>query len=677
MTDLRAFIRDVPDFPTPGILFRDITPLLASPEAFARGRAARWRSRSAASSPTRSSASRRAASCSARAIARELGVGLRPGRASPESSRGRRCRVDYGLEYGKDSLEVHADAFRPGERVLIADDVLATGGTARGRGRARRAARRRSVAGLHVLHRARGPRGPRAACAGGRLGPLRVPDARMSRTPLRKDSPATRDGRREDPRRRRRRRHSADRPDDSGRPPAIRRSPRATGARASTMALELRPDLILLDVMMPELSGWEVCTTLKNAPETRQIPIAMLTVKNEIRDLITGMQAGADDYITKPFTRAQASLDRSEAPRERRRLGRAAYPAVGERGRPLQEPPLRPGHASCRRCRSSSTRCATGCSTTATSESSSWTSSSTATSRTPTAGKSSTACCATPGRRCAACSAPSSRPRTSSRSTGAGGSDFYVFTTLEAGDDALARLAAQGAAGRGVAARHARRGVRLAHPQADRRLRRARGHPLRTRRCASSGSCTARCARRSASRRPRRRSARRSCARRSRRSCAGARIRTVYQPIFDLIDARGLRPRGADARSGRHGVREPGAALRVRRRARGDLGARAALHRVLGARTTRRTPGRAALRQRRGRTRSRRCRPGREALAPLFALRHKVVLEVTERSAIRDIPVFRDALDDAAARRASGSRSTTPDRATPRSSRSRSCGPTS
>ena len=55
--------------------------------------------------------------------------------------------------------------------------------------------------------------------------------------------------------------------------------------------------------MMPELSGWEVCTTLKSAPETRQIPIAMLTVKSEIRDLITGMQVGADDYITKPFTR--------------------------------------------------------------------------------------------------------------------------------------------------------------------------------------------------------------------------------------------------------------------------------------------------------------------------------------------------------------------------------------
>ncbi len=75
------------------------------------------------------------------------------------------------------------------------------------------------------------------------------------------------------------------------------------GREGVDTARELRPDLILLDVMMPELSGWEVCTTLKNAPETRQIPIAMLTVKSEIRDLITGMQVGADDYITKPFTR--------------------------------------------------------------------------------------------------------------------------------------------------------------------------------------------------------------------------------------------------------------------------------------------------------------------------------------------------------------------------------------
>ena len=75
------------------------------------------------------------------------------------------------------------------------------------------------------------------------------------------------------------------------------------GREGVEKAIESRPDLILLDVMMPELSGWEVCTTLKSAPETRSIPIAMLTVKSEIRDLITGMQVGADDYITKPFTR--------------------------------------------------------------------------------------------------------------------------------------------------------------------------------------------------------------------------------------------------------------------------------------------------------------------------------------------------------------------------------------
>ena len=75
------------------------------------------------------------------------------------------------------------------------------------------------------------------------------------------------------------------------------------GREGVEKAIEAHPDLILLDVMMPELSGWEVCTTLKSAPETRQIPIAMLTVKSEIRDLITGMQVGADDYITKPFTR--------------------------------------------------------------------------------------------------------------------------------------------------------------------------------------------------------------------------------------------------------------------------------------------------------------------------------------------------------------------------------------
>jgi EAL domain-containing protein (putative c-di-GMP-specific phosphodiesterase class I)/DNA-binding response OmpR family regulator len=92
------------------------------------------------------------------------------------------------------------------------------------------------------------------------------------------------------------------------------------GREGVDMALQLQPDLILLDVMMPELSGWEVCTTLKNAPETRQIPVAMLTVKSEIRDLITGMQVGADDYVTKPFTR--------------RRLLSTVRKLIDERGEP-------------------------------------------------------------------------------------------------------------------------------------------------------------------------------------------------------------------------------------------------------------------------------------------------------------------------------------------------------
>ncbi|HKC24280.1 MAG TPA: response regulator, partial [Thermoanaerobaculia bacterium] len=75
------------------------------------------------------------------------------------------------------------------------------------------------------------------------------------------------------------------------------------GKEAIDQAIALRPDLIVLDVMMPHLSGWEVCATLKNLPETAATPVVMLTVKSEIKDLITGMQVGADDYLTKPFTK--------------------------------------------------------------------------------------------------------------------------------------------------------------------------------------------------------------------------------------------------------------------------------------------------------------------------------------------------------------------------------------
>lgn len=128
MSDLRSFVRDVPDFPTPGILFRDITPLLASPEAF---RAAVR----AMAEPFRGKGIEKVLGIEARgfmfggAIARELEIGFVPARKPGKLPR-ETLRASYGLEYGKDCLEIHSDAFGRGESVLIADDVLATGGTA-------------------------------------------------------------------------------------------------------------------------------------------------------------------------------------------------------------------------------------------------------------------------------------------------------------------------------------------------------------------------------------------------------------------------------------------------------------------------------------------------------------------------------------------------------------------
>jgi adenine phosphoribosyltransferase len=125
---LLDLIRDVPDFPSPGILFRDITPLLASPEGFQHA----VREMAA---PFRDDRPQKVLGIEARgfmfgaALARELEVGFVPVRKPGKLPR-ETYRVSYGLEYGKDSLEIHADAIASGEKVLIADDVLATGGTA-------------------------------------------------------------------------------------------------------------------------------------------------------------------------------------------------------------------------------------------------------------------------------------------------------------------------------------------------------------------------------------------------------------------------------------------------------------------------------------------------------------------------------------------------------------------
>ena len=79
----------------------------------------------------------------------------------------------------------------------------------------------------------------------------------------------------------------------------------ADGSEGIERAVLERPDLVLLDVLMPNLSGWEVCATLRSLPETSSIPVVMLTVKSEIRDFVAGRQAGAVDFVTKPFTKAR------------------------------------------------------------------------------------------------------------------------------------------------------------------------------------------------------------------------------------------------------------------------------------------------------------------------------------------------------------------------------------
>lgn len=129
MSHWSDLIRDVPDFPKPGIVFKDITPVLADADGFAEAMAE-------LAEPWRGTALDAVIGVESRgfilgaALARELDIGFVPVR-KPGKLPARTLTLDYALEYGSDRLEIHADALPAGARVLVIDDVLATGGTLR------------------------------------------------------------------------------------------------------------------------------------------------------------------------------------------------------------------------------------------------------------------------------------------------------------------------------------------------------------------------------------------------------------------------------------------------------------------------------------------------------------------------------------------------------------------
>jgi two-component system, OmpR family, phosphate regulon response regulator PhoB len=95
--------------------------------------------------------------------------------------------------------------------------------------------------------------------------------------------------------------------------------PAERGREGLTLAREQRPDLVLLDLMLPDLSGTEVCRAIKDDPSTRATPVVVLTARNSEIDRVVGFELGADDYVTKPFSvrelilRIRAVLRRSES----------------------------------------------------------------------------------------------------------------------------------------------------------------------------------------------------------------------------------------------------------------------------------------------------------------------------------------------------------------------------
>jgi adenine phosphoribosyltransferase len=127
--DLKTKIRDVPDFPQPGIVFKDIMPLLADEQAFSQliDELAAWAEER---EPEIVLGAEARGFITGGALAYRLGSGFVAAR-KPGKLPWKTVSATYALEYGSDSLELHADAIKEGARVLIHDDVLATGGTAK------------------------------------------------------------------------------------------------------------------------------------------------------------------------------------------------------------------------------------------------------------------------------------------------------------------------------------------------------------------------------------------------------------------------------------------------------------------------------------------------------------------------------------------------------------------
>lgn len=128
MDQLRALIRDVPDFPEPGIVFKDIAPLLGDPDGLELALAA-MADRHAGQGIVRVAGIESRGFILAAPIAARIGAGFVPIR-KPGKLPWETVQVSYELEYGTDAIEAHRDAVQPGEKVLVVDDVLATGGTA-------------------------------------------------------------------------------------------------------------------------------------------------------------------------------------------------------------------------------------------------------------------------------------------------------------------------------------------------------------------------------------------------------------------------------------------------------------------------------------------------------------------------------------------------------------------